>query len=278
MNSSQRMLGLAALALLLIGAAPDGPIEDLVRQGNAAYARKDYAAAVDFYERAEERAVDPGLIAFNKGAALYRLGRYREAELCYRRCLEDAEAPSPRRLFALYDLGTSLLQLDDGKDLRALELAVRCLRICRRETADADLRERAGHNLELARLLFARAAADPANSSPRPKQEDDDRRGMKPDDPEHGDQGDPALDKGGTERKGGTLLQDPSKGQQKALETKETAAGKGRLQTLPDSDELSRLDPQDAAAHLEKAARRIRTDQRDQRRSAVRILPNVKDW
>jgi tetratricopeptide (TPR) repeat protein len=276
--SPHRTLWLATLALLLVGAAPDDSMEDLVRQGNAAYARKDYSAAVDFYERAEERAVDPGLIAFNKAAALYRLGRYREAELCYRRCLEDGEAPDPRRLRALYDLGTSLLQLDDGKDFRALGVAVRCLRLCRREAADPDLRERAGHNLELARLLFARAAADPENSSPRQKQEDDDRKGAKQDDPDRGEHGDPTLEKGSAERKGSALLQDPNKGQQKALQTKEATEGKGNLKTLPDSDELNRLDPQDTAAHLEREAKRIRGDQREQRRSGVRILPNVKDW
>jgi tetratricopeptide (TPR) repeat protein len=278
MRSQHAALWVATLALLLVGAAPDGLTDDLVRQGNAAYARKDYAAAVEFYERAEERVVDPGLIAFNKGAALYRLGRYREAELSFRRCLEDGEVPGPRRLHALYDLGTSLLQLDDGKDLPGLEVAVKCLRLCRREATDSDLRERAGHNLELARLLLARAAADPANSSPRPKSEDEDHKGGKQEEPQQGETGDPTLEKGSAARKGGAQLQDPTKGEQKALETKEALAGKGNLKPLADSEELDRLDPQDIAAHLERAGKRIRGDQREQRRSGVRTLPNVKDW
>ena len=75
--------------------------EELVRQGDAAFERGDYSAAVDLYTRAEDAITDPGLVAFNKGAALYRLALaaddeasrrqwFREAELHYRRCLEDA--------------------------------------------------------------------------------------------------------------------------------------------------------------------------------------------
>src|SRR5262245_43565913 len=92
---------LSPLALTLVSAAPGPDVEDLVRQGNEAFAQKDYAAAVKFYEQAEERTPDPGLVAFNKAAALFRLERYREAELSYQRCLEDGEAPETRRARAL---------------------------------------------------------------------------------------------------------------------------------------------------------------------------------
>lgn len=64
-----------------------------MRLGNAAFGQKDYDAAVNFFEAAEARTADPGLVAFNKAAALYRLGRYAEAERHYRMCLEDAEGP-----------------------------------------------------------------------------------------------------------------------------------------------------------------------------------------
>lgn len=276
MRSPHRALGIAALALLLVGAASDDETADLVRQGNAAYARKDYEAAVRFFEKAEARAADPGLVAFNKGAALYRQGHFHEAELCYRRCLDDGEAPTPRRLRALYDLGTSLLHVQDGKDARALALAVRCLSECRRRATDADLRGRAGYNLELARLLLARAAADPANPGPSPK-DDEEKQGNKDDD-QRGQEGELSQQTGRAQPKGGALLKEPLKGQQKTIETKEMAPGKGNLGTLPDTDELTRLDPQDTAEHLERAARRIRGEQLQQRRSGERTLPNVKDW
>ena len=277
MNAPHRTRWLAALALVMVGAAPDHEVEELVRRGNAAYASRQYDEAVRLYEQAEERAQDPGLIAFNKGAALYRLGRFAEAEKCYRRALEDAEAPTPRRLRALYDLGTSLLYVDNGKDADSLALAVRCLQACRRQATDPDLRARARHNLELARRLLALAVPDPSNPSQRPKN-DEEPEGKRPEDQQSGQEGDPTFDKGGPDSRGQALLKDPRNGQQKALETNEQAPGKGKLGTLPDSDELAPLDPRDTAAHLERAAERIRREQRDQRRSGARLFPHVKDW
>jgi hypothetical protein len=283
-----RALGLAALALLLVGATPEDDLDELIRKGNAAYARgertsnadaarKEFEAALQFYQKAEEHALDPGLVAFNKAAVLYRLGQFRDADRCYRCCLEDGAAPTPRRLRALYDLGTSLLQGNTASDVRALGLAVRCLRRCRLQTTDPDLRERAGHNLELARLLLMKAASDPANPGPKPKQEDDDQRTKKEDDLP-GPEGDPQPQPGKVEGKGQAVPHDPTKGEQKAVETKEPSPGKGNLGTLPDNEELTHLDPRDTAAHLEQAARRIQGNQRAQRRSGERILPNVKDW
>jgi tetratricopeptide (TPR) repeat protein len=274
MNAPHRALGLAALALLLLGAAPQ-PELNLVRQGNAAFARKDYKAALLLYQQAEETAHDPGLVAFNKAAVLFKLNRYREAELCYRRCLEDDQVPSPRRLRALYDLGTSLMHVEDGKDVQALEAAVRCLGACR-DAEDAELRERAAYNLELARVLLKEAAANPGNPSPR-KNEEDTRQENRSDE-QPGPKGDAVPAPGKEGSKGQALLQDPTKGQQKAIKTEETTAGKGNLRTLPDSDELAPLDPQDTAAHLAQVARRIRDEQRDQRRLAPGAPPNVKDW
>ena len=67
------MLGLF-VAVLIVAAAPKESIDDLIRRGNAAFEAKDYLGAVRLYEQAEVHATDPGLVAFNKAAALYRLG------------------------------------------------------------------------------------------------------------------------------------------------------------------------------------------------------------
>src|SRR5262249_29528146 len=132
------LLGWVPVAFVL-AAAPAADPEALVRQGNAAFARQDYAAAVDLYRKAEDRILDPGLVAFNQATALFHLGAtteeaarragvYREAALHYRRALEDA--PSSRRLRALYGLGTSLVEQGTGRGAAPLREAVRCFEEC----------------------------------------------------------------------------------------------------------------------------------------------------
>src|SRR6202011_3040441 len=100
-----------------------------------------------------------GLVAFNKAAALYRLGRYGEAESYYARCLEDAgEDRLPQ---ALYNLANCLVQQARDTDTGMLERAVanyeRCLR---QEPKDSGLAEDARANLELTKALLARAKAN----------------------------------------------------------------------------------------------------------------------
>src|SRR5438128_6709369 len=102
--------------------------EDLVRRGNTAFAGADFATAIDFYSRAEESVTDPGLVAFNKAAALYHLGRYREAELYYRYGRD--EATGLRRARLLYSLGNCLLQQAQDRDTRRLKEAMSFYEAC----------------------------------------------------------------------------------------------------------------------------------------------------
>src|SRR5262249_13606724 len=90
------------LLVSLLAAAPEPP-DDLVRQGNAAFERGEVTGAEGLYGKAEERAVDPGLVAFNKADALYQQEKYREAEVHFRRALGDAAIPPERRHRALYN-------------------------------------------------------------------------------------------------------------------------------------------------------------------------------
>src|SRR5205823_5842396 len=85
-------------------------------------------------EAAAERAADPGLVAFDRGVALARLGRAREAELQFLRCLDDAEIPDERKARALYNRGVCLLARED--DLAAIRAAVDCFAACREVAAE----------------------------------------------------------------------------------------------------------------------------------------------
>src|SRR5262249_14680861 len=131
---------------------------------NTAFARGDYGLAVDLYGHAEERTIDPGLVAFNEATALYQLGHYREAELHYLRCQEDAAGPRLARL--LYNLGNCVLKQRRPSPLR-LRQAIRHYEEClRQESTDAELAADARHNLEVARLLLQKARASQEGRNP----------------------------------------------------------------------------------------------------------------
>jgi Ca-activated chloride channel homolog len=265
---------LALIAVLLAGATAD--VESLLRQGNEAFVNKDYAAALKLYEQAEDSASDPGLVAFNKGAALVRLGRVREAELCYLRCLQDRAAPAERRLRCLHDLGTALLQRGgESKDSVALLRAADCFEFCFKEAGeDQVLQGDAEHNLQLARLLWlkvraeAKAADDPnlnpqdfadPRNNPMPK-------GMSLD----GGPGPKDLAPG-TKDNGKTGEKEPSASDQ-------TMPGAGTVDALLDTDQLQPLDGTDAREILAREIRRIEREQAQGRGRSQLDNPGVKDW
>lgn len=269
---------LGAVALLLISAAPLGPVDEYVRRGNAAFAREEYEEALHWYERAEEQSPDPGLVAFNKAAALYRLERFREAEQHYRRSLEDGQVAPARKARGLYDLGNALLRQGGERNARLLERAVHCYRAAVEHAAEVPaLRESARHNLELARLLWHRAKkAGPNDPDPAHKQPDEGpgTGGTKaPDDPG----GDPGVNAANPDGRKGKAAPKSADGQ-KAHPTKDFAPGKGNLPVLPDQDELAPLSPEDVDGHLERIAQRIRRERREFFRQAAPPAADVKDW
>jgi tetratricopeptide (TPR) repeat protein len=291
---------LAVLALALISAAPAREAEDLVRQGNAAYVEGDFAEAAGLYEKAEEATTDPGLVAFNKAVALQANGKWEEAENHYWLCLGDVGAviqgllqkdpnkdlpkplctrAGPRLARVLYNLGTCLLQRSQGTNPEWLEQAVVLLDHCvRLNPGDAGLKADARHNLALARELF--------RLNPKPPKSDKSGDSDKPQDPPTPDQKDkPGSNEGNS---GQDNDQSPSGSQRTGQEpdandnplaTDERTPGKGNLGTLPDTDELMSMSPEDAAAYLRQAMQRILGERRDyQQQSSKNTSRDVLDW
>jgi Ca-activated chloride channel family protein len=281
---------LALLGVILLGAAPVLDPEELVRQGNAASDREDYAAAVDLYTQAEDRTADPGQVAFNEATALYHLagqpenaGRraslYREAELHYRRCLDDPDGG--RRVKALYGLGNALLQQGAGRGADTLRQAVQVYQQCLAEEAiTPELACDARHNLQLAKLLWLQAKAakkdqrsdeekddnDPAHQPPR-KQPDNSQPGA----------GDPLT--GAPDRSGERVRAKPLPGEQPIKTDEPQPPGEGNLPPPADKDELVPMPPEDAAAHLQRAAEQVLRERRaHQQQSARPPAGSVKDW
>src|SRR5262249_22198058 len=255
----------APLGLLLLGAAPDANVEQLLRDGNAAFERGDYQQAIEFYSQAEDRATDPGQVAYNKATALYRLAldekdegtgepasRFRKAEDYYRRSAEGAA--EPRRSRALFGLANSLVQ-GRGDEARALLQAIRCYRECLR-SPDRQIAEDARHNLELAKLLWLRVRAKDARQSEKEQKNPD---GSSENNPPMNDQN-PGQTGGepGTGRPGATEVPQPIHGRgDKATETSQESPGPSNLPPPRDDDTLSPLTEKRAEQKLAEAIDKI---------------------
>jgi Ca-activated chloride channel family protein len=272
---------LASAALFLVSASPlDDAAESLVRQGNRALTSGAPGVALEAYARAEEATEDPGLVAFDEGLALYELGRFREAELHFLRAREDATGP--RLAHLLLGLGNAIVQQVRDTDAQRLRQAIRrfeeCLNV---PEASPEIVAAARHNLELARLLWAKARArkgskdSETSDKDRPPNEPEDRR------PE-GETGDEdmmrELRKGeGKRERQGKAAEDP----QATAESDDPRPrpASGNLPPIPDRDELAPLSPEDAAEHLRIAAERIEKERLQYRdRLAPVNLPHVKNW
>jgi Ca-activated chloride channel family protein len=288
-ESAGHCLVLAVLAAVLVGAAPARAPEDLVRQGNAAFQREDYGTAVERYAAAEDRITDPGLVAFNEAAALYRQAAqlentprrtslYREAELHYRRCLEDATGT--RRAEALYGLGNSLLQQVAHRGAEACQEAVRAYGQClAAEAVAADLAADARHNLELAKLLALQAKTNKKEQNSDSEEDNNDPTKPRPNRPDRGDGGS-AEQAAGTPNASGDKSRVQVQPGQQPIKTDDTRPpGEGNLPPVEDRDQLVPMAPEDAAAHLERAAAQVLRERHQHQHLATRPPSgNVKDW
>jgi Ca-activated chloride channel family protein len=254
---------LLLIALALVSATP--PPDDWLRRGNDALARGQFDAALADFAQAAERTTDPGQVAFNQGVALFQLGRYREAELHFRRSLNDAAGE--RRPRGLYNLGCALLQESRGRRASQLRQAVGCFEQALDAVAVGDaLADDLRHNLELAKRLLAQVRAtspnaedppdNPLDRPPLPPPGGLDDRGPSPLGRDQAAMASPD----GQPRPAG---QADGQGNPQATDQK-PPPGKGNLPPLPDEDTLTPLTPEDTRAYLDRAAERIAQERRTQ--------------
>jgi tetratricopeptide (TPR) repeat protein len=273
MKKRTRLLPL--LLLPLLGAAWSATPDDLVRQGNAALARKDYAAALRLFDQASDRTTDPGLVAFNRGVALYQQGDFAQAESYFRLCLPDAHGP--RKSAALYNLADCLVQQAGERDSRRLQEAIDLYRQClRQEDVDEPLAAQAAHNLELAGLLWVRASA-PREEQPHTGSSNED-----PSPPPPTGSEDPLSNEsqlGAQASRTGDPRRLPGDQGPKPTPTNQQSPGKGDLPVVPDRDELMPMSPEEAAQHLQQALERVLQEQRAHRQHTLRPpSQNAPDW
>jgi tetratricopeptide (TPR) repeat protein len=282
MIARHQLVALAVTGIALVAGADPPSVIDQLRSGNDAFVRGDWEAAESSYAQAEERSPDPGLVAFNKGSALYRHGDFRRAELCFRRALGDADIPAERRGRALYNLGNCLVRQAGETDVKALQAAIECFERAVRESPDEGVRTDAGHNLEVAKLLWAKARAKRPPNERDPEWDDrQDPKRPPPEGPKPPDPGSESNSENSRKLDAGPKL-DVGKGPEAGAIPKETdkaAPGAGNLPVLPDTGQVESLAPEDARAVLKKAAERLQRERRKVREEAAQgDRPRPKDW
>ncbi len=259
----RRVLLLLPLVLLLAAADPPAATpDDLVRRANDLLRAGDAAEAEKFYAAAEELTADPGLVAFNRAAVLFEQRNYRDAERHYDRVLEDAACPPDRAARAWYNRGTCLL--NRGGSIDAYRAAVACFEnALDSPAADPEVKDRAPHNLELAKLRWneeRKKNAKPEQQSPNDRPPPEEDRQPRPDPNKPGDGPEPDQTDGKTSAPK-TGQQPQAQQQQKsdakaAQGEKNVAANNPNLQAPEDKDEVQKLSPEDAREYMKEAARR----------------------
>jgi tetratricopeptide (TPR) repeat protein len=267
------------LTAILIAATPPVDPEGCVRQANAAFERGEFDLALKLYGQAEERITNPGLVAFNKAAALYRTGEFRDAEVHYRRSLE--EATGARRATMLFDLGNCLLMQSKGADAKLLRQAVDCYALCLREPETPEpLRADARYNLELAKQLWVKARQARPNKEQGPDDPDEKKNKPEPKTPDEKTPGgvEPTP---GQKPEPGTKAEpvDKNDPRQPIPVDAMQAPGSGNLPPVPDKDELTKMLPEDAARHLKRATERV-LNERTKHRKDMAAKPSkvIDDW
>jgi Ca-activated chloride channel family protein len=263
-------------AIFLVAASPSSDADDLLERGNAAFAREEYETALGYYRQAEARIADPGLLAFNEAATLYKLGRYREAEIHYWLARQDAAGARLARV--LYDLGNAVFQQAGRQDAPLLQRAVGFYEEClTHNDAEPELLANARFNLQLARERLKRARAAKENPG------DESKPGRKP-----GEESTPETQPPPIGAEAG-LENDSGAGQRVAVgsekenrtdsQNTKRQGGIGNLPPVPDTDQLVPLTSMDTDAYLQKAAERILSEHRAfYGKSVSRPSQNLKDW
>jgi tetratricopeptide (TPR) repeat protein len=276
LRSALFFLAFVFLLSFVFGAKPTSDAEECLRQGNVAFERNDFEAALSLYRQAEGRIADPGWLAFNEGAALYRLGRYRDAEIHY--WLSRQDALGPRQARVLFDLGNAVFRQAGSKDAAMLQRAIGFYEEClNNPNTESDLADNARHNLALAREMLKRSKA----SSPiRPEEKNQVGKPAEDLNPEAS----PNRTRSTSEsEEGAGSGRHPAEGldQEDGSTSKKSThrPGVGNLPPITDLDQLAPLNPRDTSAYLQQAADRILKERRSHYgKSVVRPSQNFKDW
>lgn len=253
-------------SLLAVSASPDVELEAL-RTGLAHLEAGENEAALRSFELAARLTDDPGIVAFDRGIALARLGRFRDAEVQFIRCLDDSEIPMERRARALYNRGVCLIDRDD---IAAIRMSIDCFAASRDISSDPQLTADAKFNLELAKLRW-HAMKPRTSQAPTPND-------GSYDDPSRPDSSNGSAD-GRADTTTGTKPTTEKAGGNPANPVTPRTPGAGTLPVLKDDSVLTPMSSEETQVYLEQLAERLRRQRQNvERLRAGPDCPGVRDW
>jgi tetratricopeptide (TPR) repeat protein len=269
------MLILSA-GLWSIGGAWTDHAKHLIERGNAAYDRGAFDLALKLYARAEHNTTDPGLVSFNKAAALYRLGRFAEAEAHYGRCVENA--PLERAFRALYNAGNSAISQVENNETEPIKRAIGYYEHALPLAVGTQLSVNdVEHNLSLARSMLTRAQAAKAHYDSSDSHKADTRQSLDNTSPSAQTEAADGENPAGVSDRTGKLPVPTSK--IGVANTRERRPGIGNLPVLPDHESVQPLSANETAAYLDEVAARVLRERAEhRRRSVVPPPPTFRDW
>ncbi|MFH1842261.1 MAG: VWA domain-containing protein, partial [bacterium] len=222
---------------------PPGAAE--VEQGVQFYQQENYEQALQAFETARALNPDDPRLTLAVGETLFRLERYDEATMEFRRSLTQADDPA-LQAESLFNAGTSLLASGDLQ--QAVELLRRSLAL------DSDQLD-ALHNLEIAERQLQQAQQQPQDS----EESEDGEQQESADQQQEGQQkGEQDQDSSGEQQQEQQEQQDQQSGQQgqdpQESESEDQEQGQPEEQEPEESDESGEPEPEPEAADEEEAA------------------------
>jgi Ca-activated chloride channel family protein len=158
-SASLRSIGLCFLMLVGFWTIPSEAqsARGLVKEGNRAYAKGEYAKALERYGKASVDAPESAVVALNRGDALFKQGDFAKAKEAFEKAAIKAGSV-PFEAKCRYNIGNVELRLaqrqrdaDPRKAIAGYEQAIRIYQDALR--LDPKLQD-AAHNLEVARVLM----------------------------------------------------------------------------------------------------------------------------
>ncbi len=205
------------------------PERGLVRRGNRAFNRGDYARSIERYERALKAAPGSFEATFNLGNALCRAERHDQAEQTLARAAADTLRTADERAEAFYNLGNA--QFGQKKYKEALESYRQSLRL---NPSDME----AKYNYAYTKKLLDdndQNGGGGNDDQNRQDQQNQDQQG-------EGQNGQGQQDPDRNQDRNDDGKQDPQNGQDKPQDPKDKGEGQGQPTGLTEQEQQQMLD------------------------------------